>query len=212
LQDGSDEDGMAKTYDKDGKITATKPYHYDAKMWDLINAEIAYNALSNINLHLGGRIKEMIHSGVFILQGRNDDYYSRMTPDKSTTIYFQVSSYIAYQNLYHEFGHLLDNAMGDKYSKALSTDPHYSKYGNTYYFGGDENKFIDPIETLIKAKVYDPHFSSEQLALQHVFDDDGKHSVEQWADMFANFIADNINKDSQGGIEMHDWVVTHLAS
>jgi hypothetical protein len=114
-------------------------------------------------------------------------------------INFYTSSTIPYQNLYHEYGHLLNNMAGGVFSTALGGDPHYANDG-TYLFGGRDIDSIN-LRTLDSRRVSDPYWGEDVHALQHPSAD----PKEQWADMWANYVAGNISL-----AEMSDWVYTHL--
>jgi hypothetical protein len=104
---------------------------------------------------------------------------------------------IRQMNIYHEFGHLLDNSPGnvDVFSKAVGalTNPSFIKNG-----------YIDS-KALISGRVYDPSYGSAE-ALQHPSTD----PIEQWGDIFANYVAGNINLDTTQGIDMNTFITGEL--
>jgi hypothetical protein len=162
--------------------------------WDLKNLRQVYEGLSNINNALGGKLKSIIGSATFTLNthpnpGRYFGYTTRSTID------FYVTTIMPLQNLYHEFGHVLNNLPGkDNYfSDALQN------YENRSFITAGQ---LDPA-ALVSANVVDPNYGSpDPLAIQHASTD----AKEQWADIFANYVAGNINLDSPQGRHMYNFI------
>jgi hypothetical protein len=187
---------------------ATNPYFTSGSRglkWDLKNAQLAYLGLTRMNASLGGDLQSSVGSGTFTLNTHPDsgNYFGHTS---GLTIDFYVSSTIPLINLCHEFGHVLDNAAGDSHTTALGGSPHSSSTG-VYWFGGNGYGNIDPSLVLTNSQVDDPFFGPLSVdALQHA--DSGP--VEQWADIFANYVVGNINQNLPGGRAMYTWVKGQL--
>jgi RHS repeat-associated protein len=163
----------------------------DVKKWDAANLMIVYSGLSTMNSTLGGQMKALVGSASFLwADNATPGHYSGYTNDRTITFY--TNSTIPNQNLYHEFGHLLDNTVGrDVFSNAVAQQATYSADG-AYLFGGSGVGTIS-ITALRSAQVSDPNWGDVD-ALQHPSTD----PVEQWADMWANYVSDNMNGQPDG--------------
>jgi hypothetical protein len=106
-------------------------------------------------------------------------------------------------NIYHEFGHLIDSLPGkmfDVFTNALEAE------GDTSYVAG--NGYLNE-NALIKSRVTDdPNYASVQ-AIQA----SDNTSSEQWADIFANYVAGNIDLSQPAGpgAAMYEFVTGALA-
>jgi hypothetical protein len=107
------------------------------------------------------------------------------TANGNVTFYTRDDDAIRQMNIYHEFGHTLDNVPGlkDVFTNAISkADP--SKVFTDGEFGWLHSQgLIDP------NTVHDPNYSNGAQAIQAYM---GGRS-EQWADAFANYVAGNID-------------------
>ena len=99
-------------------------------------------------------------------------------------------------NIYHEFGHMLDNAPGlvDVFSGALD-DPSF--VGDNGYLTKDSRNSVDITN--------DPNYASVQSIQAS-----RNTPTEQWADAFANYVAGNINLDTSSGKDMYNFVTKML--
>ncbi len=178
--------------------------------WDAQNLMIVYQGLSNINnTVLGGNVQDNVGGSTFLLDGNAAGHYSGFTSGNKVTFY--TSATIPLQNLYHEFGHLLDNAFDDAFSSMVGKFPHHED--GVYMFGGYSIGHINSRDTLLETHLQDPYWTPAHLgapvdALQHPSGD----PAEQWADMFANFVAGNIDMKKTGGQAMHQAVSSYLSN
>jgi hypothetical protein len=105
-------------------------------------------------------------------------------------------------NIYHEFGHLLDSK--NVYTRALEN------VQNPSYITGEGGLGYVNQNALIKVNVTtDPNYKSV-YAIQA-----SKNGVsEQWADIFANYVAGNIDlSDPLGpGMQMYNFVTGALGT
>lgn len=162
--------------------------HYHGRDWNQKNASTVGFALGiNSNVGIGGA-----RGATFSLFDHPNGYghYGGFT--SGTNISFYSSIVIPYQNIYHEYGHLIDNLNNDMFSNSLGNRTAYSTDG-TYLWGGrGVGRNINSGYVLVADYVYDPNWNNHQVdALQHPSSDPG----EQWADLYANLVVGNI-KDS----------------
>jgi hypothetical protein len=102
-------------------------------------------------------------------------------------------------NIYHEFGHLIDNLLGRAPRSALQGEPKPSYIG--------DNGYLNPKALISLSIANDPNYSSVQ-AIQASDND----PPEQWADIFANYVAGNIKLSKPGpGVDMYNFVTSVLA-
>lgn len=187
----------------------------DNKAWDLINARLMYNSLIIIDAALNGQLKSLVGGAIFKI-GEYDPYsdpncpkhnctYSGLTSGTTVTVYTMGDDAIRQMNIYHEFGHVLDNSPGmvDAFSGALGKldEPGFIQGSN-----GENPRFLDP-SALIAGSVSDPYHGTAE-ALQHPSTD----PREQWADIFANYLAGNIDlsKPTGPGTAMYNFVTGAL--
>ena len=157
---------------------------------------------------LGGKFRSLIYQGnpVFKLAEYSPTadcplcQYSGETSGTTVTFYTLGNDPIRQMNIYHESGHLLDNSPGlvDTFSGALDNIHHPTFIG--------QNDYLDP-KALKGLEVHDPNHGSAQ-ALQHPATD----PVEQWADIFANVVAGNINDADYRGRDMLIFFISVRAS
>jgi hypothetical protein len=106
-------------------------------------------------------------------------------------------------NIFHEFGHLLDNVPGtwNVFSSAVS------KESNTSWILSD--KKINPVALKSLTIKNDPNYDSVQARQTYY----GFGPAEQWADAFGNYVAGNIDlsKPAGPGIDMYNFVTATLA-
>jgi RHS repeat-associated protein len=190
----------------------------ELKSWKLKNMIVILRSLGNIDKVLGGNVKRLVNGSTFKL----DEYippsddpsttkdesattYSGFTSGKTITFYTMGNQAIRQMNVYHEFGHLLDNAQSDAFSGALSSenDPSFINSGTSR---------IDPA-AFTAGRVDDPNYPLNSdgtggvQALQH----DSTDVNEQWADIFANYVAGNINPNSPQGRGMLKFITRELS-
>jgi hypothetical protein len=183
----------------DGGAEHPKFKNSSGRYWDENNVALMYAGLSRINKILGGRLKTIIGSATFTIN-------SHPTAGKilgwtsGTKVDFYTNSTVQLQNLYHEFGHVLDNSPGfvDVFSGALGRlkDPGFI----------DDDGYLDT-DALINTRVHDPNNGTAQ-AIQHK----DTRSTEQWADIFANYVAGNINLAEAEGKAMYNFITGALTT
>jgi hypothetical protein len=172
------------------------------KAWDIRNLSLVHLSLQNINAALGGNLKSIIGGAIFKSSEYTGekDYSGWTTHDKTITFYTKGNAAIRQMNIYHEFGHLIDSLPGkmfDVFTKALEAE------GNPGYVA--ENRYLNT-NALIQSRVTDdPNYASVQ-AIQA----SDNTSSEQWADIFANYVAGNINPASIQGQAMNTFVTKVL--
>jgi hypothetical protein len=185
------------------------------KAWDPSNMLLAYSSLYNINIALKGNLKSLVQGAIFQLREyvpTNENCpnggctYQGWT--NGTTITFETmgTAAIRQMNIYHEFGHLLDNSPG--MVDVFSTNPNI----NSSEFVTNDG-YLNT-NALISGSVSDPTYGTSQ-AVQHPYSilvDSTVGAQEHWADIFANYVAGNIRvSDLVGpGAAMYNFVTTAL--
>jgi RHS repeat-associated protein len=167
------------------------------KNWDTKNLQVVRSSLQNIDSVLNGNLKSIVRGATWTMREHNSvngtQYYGETS---GTNVVFETvgTQAIRQMNIYHEFGHVIDNSPGmvDVFSNALG--------------GLDNPGFVNDAEILdskafINLRVADSNHVTAK-AIQH--QDIGP--IEQWADIFANHIAGNINLTSSDGREMNRFV------
>jgi hypothetical protein len=188
---------------------ATNPNFKDShgSKWDLTNARIVDSGLNSMNKALNGNLHKIIGSATFTLNSHPDaGHYKGLTPDpinSNNIVDFYTNSTIPFQNLYHEFGHVLDNSTGDAFTTPLGT-VHSSDSGE-YWFGGNGTGFLSSQELFKSPSVGDPFWTSVS-AIQ----DNKGTANEQWGDLWANYVAGNIDQSKVGGSAAYTWMTTQL--
>lgn len=172
------------------------------RTWDLKNALLVLQGLSKIDDALHGNLKGVIGSATFTLNSHPTNGYMGWTVGR--TVDFYNGTTIPLQNLYHEFGHILNNLPGrdNAFSGALGglDDPSFITDANVL----DKSALISPI---VNDPYRGPHIGAIQ-ALPLTRTD----SKEQWADIFANYVAGNIDlsKPAGPGLDMYNFVTSVL--
>lgn len=103
-------------------------------------------------------------------------------------------------NIYHEFGHLIDNVRGlkDVFTNAVKDQ------GNPSWVSGG---FVSSENALVSGRVPDPYYGDTDAT--QAYSNPGPS--EEWADAFANYVAGNIDLSKSAGAAMYDFVTTTLA-
>lgn len=174
----------------------------NAKAWTLENLKIVYYALDKINAALNGRLKSLVGGAIF-KWGEHDPNggtttYHGLTYGTTITFYTLGNAAIRQMNIFHEFGHLMDNSPG--MVNAFSRNEGI----NNPDFIGDDGK-LDPGAFL------DPNNDMIQHPMSINGDDRIRAQEEHWADIFANYVAGNIDLASQPGSAMNTFVTGVLA-
>jgi hypothetical protein len=183
---------------------ATHPHFKDShgRAWDLKNALLALLGLSRMNGGLPGNLKGIIGSATFTLNSHPEGGYMGWTVGR--TVDFYNNTTIPLQNLYHEFGHVLNNLPGrdNAFSDALDNlhDPSFITDANVLDKSALKSQIVnDPYRG--------PHVGAIQALLKTRTD-----PKEQWADIFANYAAGNIDlsKPSGPGLDMYNFITSEL--
>lgn len=176
----------------------------EKKVWDETNLIGAYSALIKIDKAMNGNLKSFVGGATFKWGEYEppDDcplctYGGWTTHDKTITFNTIGSSAIPQMNIFHEFGHLIDSLPGslfDVFSNDLKADPNYSMLVLGGYINGN---------ALLDYRVVDSNYP---LKIQAIQASKANNINEQWADIFANYVAGNINMTSLEGQVMHEFV------
>jgi RHS repeat-associated protein len=190
----------------------------DGENWPTAHIQIAYGALSNIDSALRGMLKSLLATPKRFYHYSNDtDRYKGMTHDDY--INFMVKNQFPYHLIYHEMGHLLDNALGDKFTYSLDHKAVYDAAGN-WVMGRNCPEDIpvqeckEPYDRIkgigyTLERIQDPAGFPVHAEL-HPPEEDGKSSQEDWGDIFANYVAGNLNLSTDAGRAKQTWVLLQL--
>jgi len=174
----------------------------------LNNLRIIYSSLQNINNALNGKLKSIIGSATFKMGEYTPPsdcplcIYGGWTSGTTVTFYTIGNAAIRQMNIYHEFGHLIDSLPGSMYD--AFTNALLGEGSPSYIING----YLNP-DALINLSIKnDPNYAKVQ-AIQA----SGPGVNEQWADIFANYVAGNIDRsDPSGpGMAMYTFVTSALA-
>jgi len=157
---------------------------------------LVYDSLARIDGVLGFRLKAIVGGGTWIVteyEGKKG--YNARTSGTNVDFRTKGGQFIRQINVYHEFGHVLDNSPGKAniFSNALATRHKF------------EPNFINDAGFLEKASlktqfVFDPNYGTAE-ALQHPDTD----TVEHWADVFANYVAGNIRGNMADMVRLEEF-------
>jgi hypothetical protein len=181
------------------------------KSWTQDNAMLMYSSLSNINTALGGQLRSIIGDAKPVFRmgeytGVGDFYGETEWQKPNVVFYTEGDAALRQQNIYHEFGHVLDNLPNllDVFSGALAT----KNASNPSWLTSDG--FLDPRALIAGDDVADPNYAGGADAYQHPSTD----PIEQWGDIFANYVAGNIDTrvGNQRGRDMYNWVTEALTT
>jgi RHS repeat-associated protein len=187
-------------------------YNSSPKSWNLSNLRIMIQALSKIDSALNGNLKKLAGGATF-KWGNYDNApcgsggsYCGYTYGTTVSFYNIGQANINTQNIYHEFGHILDNSPGllNAFSRAdgINNADYLDDAGRL-----DRNALINRRDEMIQ---------HEATVFTDVPDDMLRAQNEHWADMFANYVAGNINLDSPEGRAMNTYVqgalCTHIGT
>jgi len=169
------------------------------KDWDAANALQVYSGLYQIDNLLDGSLKSLIGSATFELSEHHPDAehpnstYHGLTNGTHVTFFTTGSQVIEKMNLFHEFGHVLNSLPGrdNVFSVRLER---LNGTANPSFIGADNyvnrDALINGAQKFVQA-------SSNAV-------------TEQWADVFANYIAGNINLNSPEGQDMYSFITNTL--
>ncbi len=160
------------------------------RIWSNTNLETVFISLSRANDKLGGNLKSMIGGTIFAITDGGDDYYGITYP---TGVVFHTSSSkieLPGINILHETGHLLDMVPA---TKDVFSNPLDDKKGGTTPSWVDKDGYVD--KSLLLNKFTQP-VQAKPLG-------EANDPNEYWADAFANYVADNINRNIPGGNSMY---------
>ena len=170
------------------------------KTWDKQNLVLMYTSLENVDSALRGGLKSFTNGTTFKLKAQDPkegDYHGVTHEDGSgIDFYTKLEDPIRQMNIYHEIGHVLDNApkTKDVFTNAVNDEV------NPSWFSNGKVK----VSALRSDKITDdPNYPNVQAIQAY-----NTGSSEVWADAFANYVAGNIDVSSADspGMEMNNFV------
>jgi hypothetical protein len=176
------------------------------KPWDVKNLLIMYASLGIINNHLGGKLKSMVNGAIYSLNehpiNEDGDYYgsTHIVSPSGVDFFTKGTQPLRQQNIFHETGHLLDNTSGtwNVFTAAVSRENNPSWVS--------EN-LINPSALNSTSITNDPNYGIVQA--RQTYNNPGPS--EQWADAFANYVANNIDLTSPEGMDMNNFITSTLS-
>jgi len=173
-------------------------HNANPKAWNTQNLQIVWKALNQIiNEALNGKLKSLAGGATFKWGdydsspcGGGGGVYCGYTYGTTVTFYNIGQAAIRLQNIFHEFGHVLDNS-----SKTYNAFSHADGINNS--------EFLDDNGQLEYSALINKSHDMYQDNLSAYTGDMVKAQNEHWADMFANYVAGNINLTSPEGQAMN---------
>jgi hypothetical protein len=183
--------------------------------WTLQSAKAIYEALSNAELKFSWLLKKMISGTTFYHGDHDPGHYSGRSTADTITFNFNSGETAPFQNVYHELGHMIDLKYGSYFSTALDNSSVYDSNGN-FVMGrnaqGNYDRQTGVNVGYADTDLDDPYWGADAIdAEQHpgdinATDDwgmDGNTASEEWADLFANYVAGNFASDPFGTARMN---------
>jgi hypothetical protein len=165
----------------DGGATNKKYKKSKSRSWDLASARQVDLAMGNINSALNEKLRKITGETKFIftLNTHPEGGYLGWTNGQQIDFYTNTTSPL--QNIYHEFGHALDSLPGknNMFSNQIPSSATYA-----------ENGFIN-LNALVDANLPPEPNWPGGIDAKQAFDEPG--ATEVWADIFANYVAGNID-------------------
>ncbi len=178
------------------------------KKWDSNNLSNMNFSLVNIDDHLNGHLNSMVHGATFKLNNHSGgglyNGETNINKTKPTGIVFKTTGdmLIPHQNINHEVGHLLDNTPGtwDTFTNAVAGE------GSPSWI---EDQMISR-RALNSVWIQNDPSGLNLVEARQTYS--GFGPSEQWADAFANYVADNIDLSTSQGSNMFVFVTWTLWS
>ncbi len=185
----------------------------DTGKWHTTEIHIAFGALSNIDAALNGMLKTLLNGPkTFYIKWNQNNYGGTTYPQR---INFRYNGRFPYLLIYHEMGHLLNYSLGGRFVNALNhgevtadgevvmgRDKPQSDYHRNNWAGYKDHYLTDPNGFTLRALMH-PAGAGD-------FDGTGNTPDEDWGDMFANFVAGNIDLTTAAGKARYDWTIKYL--
>jgi hypothetical protein len=191
----------------------------DTGKWATAHIQIVYSALFNIDVAVGGMLKTLLGTPKKFLREESATYSGTAYGHQ---INFRFSNKLPHQLIYHEMGHLLNFAQGRKYTYSLDHTAVYTGYPNQtgeFVMGRDcpttgkcNNPYnrIDGQGYIQHPVIKDPSgYNAETEMHPRKMSADGNTANEEWADLFANFVAGNFDSGDTGRAK-YNWVKDQL--
>jgi RHS repeat-associated protein len=183
------------------------------KRWTTANLQYTYESLTKVDIKLGGQLSSLLVGATFqmgeyqVAKECPECTYSGWTVGTKVTFFTLGNSMLVQMNIFHELAHVIDNNPNsmDYFSHALENYAYRSFIDELGYLNGD---------ALIERSVND-RFSGSTQAIQHpisCIDDPHDGPQEHFADIFANYVAGNINTSFDLGIDMNRFITETFAS
>jgi hypothetical protein len=193
--------------------------------WNFKNTVSMYIAMEVMNNALNGNLK-LVARG-WGMRFRQTPYRGIVTsPYEGETAGAFIDFYadtqgIPYQNIYHEFGHLVNDGavgIGMNIVGSLLSARVYDAYGR-FVLGNNGTAYERTDSGYTKAYLWDPNRNASDIrALQHPTATNAQgqrtepdNANEEWPDIWANYVAKNIDMASPQGRARSNWISSILA-
>jgi len=172
---------------------------YLANLWETLFTHIGYKELV---LWLNGKKVILIIGGA----GNNaSGRYSGWTSGSSVTFYANNTTNPVI-NMLHEFGHLVDNLWGDYFTNELNGADFYDNRGD--FLAGWNGTAYTSLPSSYPVDVRSLALISSNVGGGDAWQQrGGTPNWEDWGDIFANAMIDNINQASDLGGQMNNFFV-----
>jgi RHS repeat-associated protein len=176
----------------------------EGKPWTATNAAIVLDSLNNISNINSSKVMDGIRGSTYVMAEYDRDcttgncYYGKAVRNKIT--FFTIgNAAIRQMNIYHEIGHQIDSRNKSNYTNNLISQ------GEPSYIDDD---YINSKALVNQTNITNPFYTMSVEVIQA----SGPEPDEQWADIFANFVAGNIDISHPfgPGMDMYNFVTKVL--
>jgi hypothetical protein len=185
--------------------------------WAIDNVKFIYSALANIDGALNSHLKSFLGGKKYFYHQTNDNgKYSGFTSPDNITFHFGSNTILPHQLIYHEMGHLLNYSFNNKFDHDLENGEVYTSDGELVMgtippkeyirhnmLGYKNPQLNDPSGVIVQAILH-PAGTGDP------FPPHGNSATEDWGDLFANYVANNIDLSTAAGRARLNWLAERI--